>query len=286
MKRVTSRADLDAVLGEGSGDGLTGFVPTMGALHAGHRELISRASLECERVVVSVFVNPTQFDDATDLASYPREPEADADLAQKAGCDVFWTPVVEDLYPDGLETTVRVADDLTSVLCGAEEGRGPDHFAGVTTVVSRLFDAVRPDVAYFGEKDAQQLAVIRRMTADQELPTEIRGVPTVRDPDGLALSSRNVRLDAQSREQALAIPKALREAGEMAASGERSTDSLTHRVRHLLIENGIEPEYIETRDPDDLSPVSEVNGRPVLLAVAATVGGVRLIDNVILEGRS
>lgn len=286
MKRVTSASELKAALGELAGGGARGFVPTMGALHAGHRALISRASLECDQVVVSVFVNPTQFDDASDLASYPREPEADAQLAKAAGCDVFWTPMVEDLYPDGLEANIRVTDDLTSVLCGAEERRGPDHFAGVTTVVSRLFDAVQPDVAYFGEKDAQQLAVIRRMTADRGLPIEIRGVPTVRDPDGLALSSRNLRLDARSREQALAIPKALREAGEMALSGERSTDSLARHVRQLLIENGIEPEYVEVRDPDDLTPVAEINGRPVLLAVAATVGEVRLIDNVILEGRS
>lgn len=286
MKRVASTSELNAALGEVAGDGARGFVPTMGALHAGHRELISRASRECDQVVVSVFVNPTQFDDASDLASYPREPEADAELAQAAGCDVFWTPVVEDLYPDGLEADIRVTDELTSVLCGAEEGRGPDHFAGVTTVVSRLFDAVQPDVAYFGEKDAQQLAVIRRMTADRGLRIEIRGVPTVRDPDGLALSSRNLRLDARSREQALAIPKALREAGEMASSGERSTDSLARHVRQLLIENGIEPEYVEARDPDDLTHVAEINGRPVLLAVAATVGEVRLIDNVILEGRS
>ncbi len=286
MKRVTSASELKAALGEVAGGGARGFVPTMGALHAGHRALISRASLECDQVVVSVFVNPTQFDDASDLASYPREPEADAQLAKAAGCDVFWTPMVEDLYPDGLEANIRVTDDLTSVLCGAEERRGPDHFAGVTTVVSRLFDAVQPDVAYFGEKDAQQLAVIRRMTADRGLPIEIRGVPTVRDPDGLALSSRNLRLDARSREQALAIPKALREAGEMALSGERSTDSLARHVRQLLIENGIEPEYVEVRDPDDLTPVAEINGRPVLLAVAATVGEVRLIDNVILEGRS
>ena len=286
MKRVTSASELKAALGELAGGGARGFVPTMGALHAGHRALISRASLECDQVVVSVFVNPTQFDDASDLASYPREPEADAQLAKAAGCDVFWTPMVEDLYPDGLEANIRVTDDLTSVLCGAEERRGPDHFAGVTTVVARLFDAVQPDVAYFGEKDAQQLAVIRQMTTDRGLPIEIRGVPTVRDPDGLALSSRNLRLDARSREQALAIPKALREAGEMALSGERSTDSLARHVRQLLIENGIEPEYVEVRDPDDLTPVAEINGRPVLLAVAATVGEVRLIDNVILEGRS
>lgn len=285
MKRVTSASELNAALGEVAG-GARGFVPTMGALHAGHRALISCASLESDQVVVSVFVNPTQFDDASDLASYPREPEADAQLAKAAGCDVFWTPMVEDLYPDGLEANIRVTDELTSVLCGAEERRGPDHFAGVTTVVSRLFDAVQPDVAYFGEKDAQQLAVIRRMTADRGLTIEIRGVPTVRDPDGLALSSRNLRLDAPSRERALAIPKALREAAEMALSGERSTDSLARRVRQLLVESGIEPEYVEARDPDDLTPVAEMNGRPVLLAVAATVGEVRLIDNVILAGRS
>ena len=285
MKRVTGRGDLTQALKASPTENSVGFVPTMGALHAGHCELIARADRECDLTVVSVFVNPTQFDDASDLASYPREPEADAVTAEGAGCDIFWTPTVEDLYPDGLESTVRVSDDLTSVLCGAEGSRGPEHFAGVTTVVSRLFDAVSPDIAYFGEKDAQQLAVIKRMVSDLGLPIEIRGVPTVRDTDGLALSSRNQRLAPEAREKALAIPNALSAAEAMVERGETSTDQITGRVRQELTESGIEPEYVEARNPDDLSRVEALNGEPVLLAVAATVGEVRLIDNVILEGR-
>lgn len=286
MKRAVSREDLFSALAAGSSSQRVGFVPTMGALHAGHCELIARAARDCDLVVVSVFVNPTQFDDPSDLASYPRDPETDAAMAEEAGCDIFWNPSVDDLYPDGLETTVRVSDDLTSVLCGAEEGRGPEHFAGVTTVVSRLFDAVSPDVAYFGEKDAQQLAVIKQMVVDLDLPIEIRGVPTVRDADGLALSSRNQRLDEEARERALAIPRSLSAAVEMVQTGEHSTDLLTESVKEFLAENGIQAEYVEVRNPDDLSDVAELNGEPALLAVAATVGEVRLIDNVILERSS
>lgn len=283
MIRVESRSELETALAA-EPEGRTGFVPTMGAFHAGHAELIARAAEECDRVVVSVFVNPTQFDDASDLSAYPRDPEADAVIADSAGCDVFWTPREQDLYPDGLETPVEVSDELTSVLCGARDRRGPEHFAGVTTVVSRLFDAVSPDVAYFGEKDAQQLAVITKMTADLGLEIEIRGVPTVRDPDGLALSSRNQRLDAEQREQALAIPKALFAAEELASAGENSTETLKAEVERSLRAAGIQPEYVEARDPSDLSEVFDVNGSPVLLAVAASVGGVRLIDNIVLEG--
>lgn len=286
MKRAVSREDLFSALAASSSSQRVGFVPTMGALHAGHCELIARAARDCDLVVVSVFVNPTQFDDPSDLASYPRDPETDAAMAEEAGCDIFWNPSVDDLYPDGLETTVRVSDDLTSVLCGAEEGRGPEHFAGVTTVVSRLFDAVSPDVAYFGEKDAQQLAVIKQMVVDLDLPIEIRGVPTVRDADGLALSSRNQRLDEEARERALAIPRSLSAAVEMVQTGEHSTDLLTESVKEFLAENGIQAEYVEVRNPDDLSDVAELNGEPALLAVAATVGEVRLIDNVILERSS
>lgn len=286
MKRVVSQEDLVSALAASSSNQRVGFVPTMGALHAGHCELIARAARGCDLVVVSVFVNPTQFDDASDLASYPRDPETDAAMAEGAGCDIFWNPSVEDLYPDGLETTVRVSDDLTSILCGAEEGRGPEHFAGVTTVVSRLFDAVSPDVAYFGEKDAQQLAVIKQMVVDLDLPIEVRGVPTVRDADGLALSSRNQQLDEEARKRALAIPQSLSVAVEMVEAGEHSTDLLTERVKQSLAENGIQAEYVEVRNPDDLSDLAELNGEPALLAVAATVGEVRLIDNVILERSS
>ena len=283
MRQVETTIELRELLSEPDPRPQTGFVPTMGALHAGHQELIARAADDCERVVVSVFVNPTQFDDASDLATYPRDLASDAALAEEAGCDVFWNPTVTDLYPDGLEITTRVSDELTTVMCGAESGRGPDHFAGVTTIVSRLFEAVAPDVAYFGEKDAQQLAVIRRMTSDLDLPIEIRGVPTVRDQDGLALSSRNRRLDGAARETALAIPRALDQAVALAGAGERSATTLTSAVEESLSEGGIEVEYVEVRDPEDLSGISELNGRPALLAVAATVGGVRLIDNVILE---
>ncbi len=286
MKRVVSQEDLVSALAASSSNQRVGFVPTMGALHAGHCELIARAARGCDLVVVSVFVNPTQFDDASDLASYPRDPETDAAMAEGAGCDIFWNPSVEDLYPDGLETTVRVSDDLTSILCGAEEGRGPEHFAGVTTVVSRLFDAVSPDVAYFGEKDAQQLAVIKQMVVDLDLPIEVRGVPTVRDADGLALSSRNQQLDEEARKRALAISQSLSVAVEMVEAGEHSTDLLTERVKQSLAENGIQAEYVEVRNPDDLSDLAELNGEPALLAVAATVGEVRLIDNVILERSS
>jgi pantoate--beta-alanine ligase len=286
VKRVVSQEDLVSALAASSSNQRVGFVPTMGALHAGHCELIARAARGCDLVVVSVFVNPTQFDDASDLASYPRDPETDAAMAEGAGCDIFWNPSVEDLYPDGLETTVRVSDDLTSILCGAEEGRGPEHFAGVTTVVSRLFDAVSPDVAYFGEKDAQQLAVIKQMVVDLDLPIEVRGVPTVRDADGLALSSRNQQLDEEARKRALAIPQSLSVAVEMVEAGEHSTDLLTERVKQSLAENGIQAEYVEVRNPDDLSDLAELNGEPALLAVAATVGEVRLIDNVILERSS
>jgi pantoate--beta-alanine ligase len=286
VNRVITRAELTSAMAIGPSDACVGFIPTMGALHAGHCELIACANRECDLVVVSVFVNPTQFDDAADLATYPRDPEADAVMAENAGCDIFWTPNVEDLYPNGLEATVRVSDELTSVLCGAEGSRGPEHFAGVTTVVSRLFDAVSPDIAYFGEKDAQQLAVIKRMVIDLGLPIEIRGVPTVRDPDGLAMSSRNQRLTPDAREVALGIPRALSAAEEMAEQGETSTDRIRERVRQSLTENGIEAEYVETRNPEDLSCVEMLNGHPVLLAVAATVGEVRLIDNVILEGRN
>lgn len=284
MKRVGSRKELDSALAGVSGQKI-GFVPTMGALHAGHAELIARAAEECDCVAVSVFVNPTQFDDPSDLAAYPRDPEADAAVAEEAGCDIFWTPSVEDLYPRGLEATVRVSDRLTSVLCGAEASRGPGHFAGVTTVVSRLFEAVAPDIAYFGEKDAQQLAVIRHMVTDQGLDVEVEAVATVRDADGLALSSRNRRLAPDERERALAIPQSLFAAEQMVERGEHSTAKLTDQVRRSLLHAGIEPEYVEARDPADLTKVREVNGGPVLLAVAASVGGVRLIDNVIL-GRS
>lgn len=284
MKTVRSIGDLESALVAERGQGDVGFVPTMGALHAGHAALIETASSECACVVVSDFVNPTQFDDPDDLAAYPRDTDADALLANDSGCDVFWIPSIEEMYPGGPETTVTVDEDLTTVLCGAKDSRGPEHFAGVTTIVSRLFDLVRPDRAYFGEKDAQQLAVVRRMVEERRYDIEIRPVPTVRDQDGLALSSRNTRLEPSDRKRALAIPKALSTAHAAAVAGETSAEALVSMVWNSLSSAGIEAEYVEARDPTDLTPVSVLNGSPVLLAVAAEIGGVRLIDNELIEG--
>src|SRR5919197_421628 len=195
-----------------------GLVPTMGAFHAGHHSLMRAARERCDEVVVWLFVNPAQFNEASDLDAYPRSEAKDAAEAAELGVDALFAPSVEEIYPDGFATSVRV-EGLGDVLEGAE--RGPGHFAGVCTVVAKLFNIVAPDVAFFGQKDAQQVAVLRRMTADLDLPVRIEVVPTVREPDGLALSSRNVRLDAGERERALALSQALAAARDAIGAGER-----------------------------------------------------------------
>jgi pantoate--beta-alanine ligase len=259
-----------------------GFVPTMGALHAGHLSLLKLARQHASRVVVSVFVNPTQFGPGEDLDSYPRDEDRDAELAALEGVDLLWTPDAEQMYPEGFATSVEVANSLTGVLEGDLSHRGPSHFRGVTTVVAKLFNAAQPDVAYFGRKDAQQALVIERMTKDLDFPVEIVVLPTVREEDGLALSSRNAYLTAEQRERATAISRALRAAQEAARAGETSTEALVEATRNELRNSGIEPEYVEARAAEDLSPITVLNGRPVLVAVAARVGRARLIDNVVI----
>jgi pantoate--beta-alanine ligase len=283
MRIVRSRAELrEALAGPRRQGKRIGLVPTMGYFHAGHLSLMRRARRDCDVVVVSVFVNPTQFGPGEDLGSYPRDEDRDAELAGLEGVDLLWTPDAEQMFPEGFASAVEVDNDLTGVLEGDPEQRGPSHFRGVTTVVAKLFNSVQPDVAYFGRKDAQQAVVIERMTRDLDFPVQIEVLPTVRDDDGLALSSRNAYLDREQRERATAISRALRAAERAARDGETSTGALVQAARNELRDAGIEPEYVEARSAEDLSPIGELNGRPVLLAVAARVGRARLIDNVVI----
>lgn len=273
----------------GAGESV-GFVPTMGALHAGHLALVERSRELAERTVVSIFVNPTQFDRADDLAAYPRSEERDAELLRAAGADLLFLPPVEAIYPPGDATRVRVAGPAE----GLEGAERPGHFDGVATVVTRLFNLVGPDLAVFGEKDAQQLAVVRRMVRDLHQPVEIVGHPTVREEDGLALSSRNARLSDEDRRRALALSRALTDARRAAVAGERNADALRGRMRRTLESELGEPadqdnsadtdghvEYAEVVDGETFQPLERLpdTGR-VILPVAAWVGGVRLIDNV------
>ncbi len=258
-----------------------GLVPTMGYLHEGHLSLLRAARSECEVVVMSLFVNPTQFGPGEDLDRYPRDEERDLRLAGEAGVDFVYAPPVEAVYPDGFATAVEVSGGLTTVLDGDPARRGPEHFRGVTTVVAKLFNSVGPDVAYFGQKDAQQVAVIRQMARDLDFPLRIEVLPTVREPDGLALSSRNAYLDPEARERAGALSRALALAAD--AAPVTGLEAALAAAREELREAGIEPEYLEARDADDLSPVTELGNRPVLVALAAKVGGARLIDNVSIQ---
>jgi pantoate--beta-alanine ligase len=283
VKTVRTKGELrEALAGPRREGSRIGLVPTMGYFHEGHLSLMRQAREDCEVVVVSLFVNPTQFGPGEDLDAYPRDEGRDAELAAAEGVDLLWMPDADEMYPDGFATSVEVAGDLTGVLEGDPDHRGPSHFRGVTTVVAKLFNSVQPDVAYFGRKDAQQALVIERMTSDLDFPVEIAVLPTVREEDGLALSSRNAYLTPEEREQASAISRALGAAEEAARGGETSTESLVEVARAELRNSGIEPEYVEARAAEDLSPVAELNGRPVLVAVAARVGRARLIDNVLI----
>ena len=256
-----------------------GLVPTMGSLHEGHLSLLRAARAECDVVVMSLFVNPTQFGPGEDFERYPRDEERDAELAAEAGVDLVWAPPVEEVYPDGFATEVEVGG-IGAVLCGDPALRGPEHFRGVATVVAKLFNAVQPDVAYFGQKDAQQVAVIRRMVRDLDFPVRIEALPIVREPDSLAMSSRNAYLGPADRERATALSRALRAVEREAGAG--SLAAALEAGRRELAAAGVEPEYLEARDPDELTPVAEPNGRPVLVAVAAQVGDARLIDNIVI----
>lgn len=278
LKLVRARDELRAVLDAERRAGRTiGLVPTMGGLHEGHLSLLRAARAECDVVVMSLFVNPAQFAAGEDLDRYPRDERHDLELAGEAGADLVYAPAVEEVYPEGFATHVAV-EGLTEVLCGDPARRGPGHFRGVTTVVAKLFNSVAPDVAYFGRKDAQQLAAIRRMARDLDFPVRIEGLPTVREADGLAMSSRNAYLGAEDRERASALYRALQAVERTARRGPLA-DALEAGRRELAAA-GIEPEYLEARDPDDLLPVVELGERPVLVAVAARVGPARLIDNI------
>jgi pantoate--beta-alanine ligase len=259
-----------------------GLVPTMGFLHEGHASLLHAARSECDLVVMSLFVNPTQFGPNEDLDRYPRDEERDLRVAGAAGVDLVFAPVVAELYPDGAATAVEVTGNLTSVLDGDPERRGPGHFRGVTTIVAKLFNIVGPDVAYFGQKDAQQAAVIKRMVRDLDFPVRVEVMPTVREEDGLAMSSRNVYLEPADRARAIAISRAL-VAAEQQTLRRDSLDAGLAAARIELAAVAIEPEYLEARDAETLEPVEAFTDRPVLIAIAAQVGGARLIDNVVIE---
>ena len=259
-----------------------GLVPTMGFLHEGHVSLLRAARAETDVVVMSLFVNPTQFGPDEDLDRYPRDEERDLRLATEAGVDLVFAPAVAELYPDGAATAVEVAGGLTSVLDGDPARRGPGHFRGVTTIVAKLFNIVGPDVAYFGQKDAQQAAVIKRMVRDLDFPLRVEVMPIVREEDGLAMSSRNVYLEPADRLRAVALSRALA-AAEQQALALDSLEAGLAAARIELAAAAIEPEYLEARDAETLEPVEGLTGRPILIAVAAQVGGARLIDNVVIE---
>jgi pantoate--beta-alanine ligase len=259
-----------------------GLVPTMGAFHAGHLALMRAAAEGCDTVVVSLFVNPTQFEEATDLAAYPRDEASDAALAQGAGVDALFAPTAAEMYPDGFATTVSVgaiADRLEGTV------RGAGHFAGVCTIVAKLFSIVTPDAAFFGAKDAQQVAVLRRMVADLDLPVRLAVVPTVREPDGLAMSSRNARLTPQERVGAVGLIEGLRAAADAAAAGERDGARLIATATAAMGARGVEPEYVALVDPDSFAEVKTARDRVLLMAVAARVGATRLIDNFLIDVR-
>ena len=262
-----------------------GLVPTMGSLHEAHLSLLRAARDRCEVVVMSLFVNPAQFGPGEDLDSYPRDEARDLELAERAGADLVYAPAVEEVYPEGFATWVEVGGGLTDVLCGAPGRRGAAHFRGVATVVAKLLNSVRPGVAFFGQKDAQQAIAICRMVRDLDFPVEIEVLPTVREADGLAMSSRNAYLSPEERARATALARGLEAAREVAESGETRVEVALDAARAELERAGIEPEYLEARDAERLTPAASFDGRRVLVAVAARVGRARLIDNVVIEGK-
>jgi pantoate--beta-alanine ligase len=280
MRTLRTVGELRAALAAPRRTGATiGLVPTMGALHDGHLALIRAARQATDEVVVSLFVNPSQFNEAADLAAYPRDEVRDAALAAEAGADLLFAPAADEVYPPGFATQVRVHGPLTEALEG--EQRGADHFHGVTTVVTKLLNMVAPDVAFFGQKDAQQALVIRQLVRDLDLPVRVQIEPTVREADGLALSSRNVRLQADDRRRALALSRALDAARGAVASGTREPDAVLAAARTAFTAFAVEPEYVALVDPETLAPVTAID-RETLLAVAARIGEVRLIDNTML----
>lgn len=279
MKVVRTIAEVREVVRAARGAGARiGLVPTMGAFHDGHLALMRRARERSGFVVVSLFVNPTQFNDVSDLTRYPRDEARDAELAEVIGVEVLFAPDVAEVYPDGFATSVDVAG-LAEPLEGAM--RGPAHFRGVATVVTKLLNIVQPDDAYFGQKDAQQALIIRRLVRDLDLPVHVEICPTVREADGLAMSSRNVRLDPAGRHRAPALARALHAVEAAVAAGERDAARALAAGAPILAESGIAPEYFAAVSARTLEPVAVLDGE-TLVAIAAKVGEVRLIDNVLL----
>jgi len=276
MKTVSSLSDLRAA--RLSLNGTVGLVPTMGFLHEGHLSLMRRAKLECESVVVSIFVNPTQFGVNEDLSKYPRDLERDLSLIEPLGVDLVWNPTPEIMYPTGYQTWVEV-DAMTRPLEGAMR---PTHFKGVTTVVAKLFNAVQPHKAYFGQKDAQQAAVIRQMARDLNFPIEIVVCPIVREADGLAMSSRNVYLDEAHRKAATVLFRSLSAAKEMYENGERDAETLRRKMKEVIEREPLaQLQYVSCADYDTLEELGTVKGKS-LLSMAVMMGKTRLIDNFVL----
>lgn len=255
-----------------------GFVPTMGNLHAGHVTLVKEAKKYCDVVVVSIFVNPTQFGAGEDFERYPRTLDADSQLLADVGCDIIFAPSVQQMYGTQPQLTTVHVDAIANDLCGKSR---PGHFTGVATIVTKLFNMVQPDVAYFGEKDWQQLAIIRHLTRDLCLSIDVVGVPIVRAEDGLALSSRNGYLSAQERQQATAIYQALKQIQQDIVAGERQVATLTARAAIYLTQQGFDVDYVEVRRPD-LSKLDQVD-QDVVALIAAKLGTTRLIDNLLVR---
>ena len=281
MKLCQTTADLqeEVALAKAAGKSI-GLVPTMGALHEGHGSLITAARKENELVIVSVFVNPTQFGPGEDLEAYPRTLEADCILAGKMGADIVFAPAAKEMYPSADMTWVEVTGDITKVLCGRSR---PIHFRGVTTVVSKLFNLAQPDRAYFGQKDAQQLAVIKRMVRDLSFGIEIIGCPIVREEDGLAKSSRNTYLNSEERKAATVIFKALNAGRSMIMNGETDVSEIISFIKSQIeTEPLAKIDYVKAVDADSIAPVNEIKGN-VLIAAAVYFGKTRLIDNFIAE---
>ena len=281
MKRIATIAEMHALTRATRRRGARiGLVPTMGALHEGHLSLVRAAKAKSDFVVTTNFVNPTQFGPQEDFAKYPRNFERDCVLLENEGVDVVFAPSVEEMYPAGASATWVVVDGLSERLCGRSR---PGHFRGVTTVVAKLFDIVVPDVAFFGQKDAAQVANIRKMVRDLNMPVAIEVCPIVREPDGLALSSRNAYLSPDERKRALVLSRSLARARELFDSGERSSAGLIAAAKQEFArEPGASLDYFEVVDPDTLEPETAIT-KPTLVAVAAFVGHTRLIDNMVLE---
>jgi pantoate--beta-alanine ligase len=282
MKTCSTIDDMRSASRAARGTGMRlGLVPTMGALHEGHVSLVRAAKASCQVVVASIFVNPTQFGPNEDLARYPRPFDRDRELLEKEGVDLLFAPSVEEMYPRGAVTWVTVEE-----LSGKLDGRSrPGHFRGVTTIVAKLFHAVEPDAAFFGQKDAAQVAIIRRMVRDLNFPVEVIAGPVVREPDGLALSSRNAYLDPLQRKQALVLQRSLLRVRQMAEAGENNAARLIAAAKDLFAgETAVRLDYFEIVDPNSLEPVDDLF-KGALVAVAAFVGTTRLIDNILLPPR-